>query len=324
MPWRAAVKRRVLHALGVALLDGERHRTQRGQHRPRPLAIGAEPSRTRPAACQDAAAAGGVCHVTPANEAQLEAGPDASTTAMSVVLCGTFRRRRQDLLADYEALVVAGCRVLSPADVDFVHERDGFVFAAEEIDDAPTLIEERHLEAMIAADFIWLHAPDGYVGPTAAMELGFARAHGLTVFSRAIPRDPAFGRLVTVVDSPAFAIDGAHARTHDAPADGLVGLQMYYHRVAKARGYDLESPQDCMLLLTEEVGELARAVRKRVGLAREGGYERHGGMADELADVQLYILHLANVMDVDLAEAVIAKERTNVQRHMERGLARAA
>ena len=68
-----------------------------------------------------------------------------------------------------------------------------------------------------------------------------------------------------------------------------------------------------MLLLTEEVGELARAIRKRVGLARSGGSA--SDPAAELADVQLYVLHLANVIGVDLADAVAAKEQVNHARY---------
>ena len=37
-------------------------------------------------------------------------------------------------------------------------------------------------------------------------------------------------------------------------------------------------------------------------------------MGEELADVQLYLLHLANVMGLDLANAVTDKERKNAER----------
>lgn len=265
------------------------------------------------------------CNEPPSMTATISAPPHVpDAPARRVTVCGTFRRAREQLVADYEELLAAGCRVISPVDIQFVAEREGFVYASAERDDAPTVIEERHLEAMLAAEFIWLHAPDGYVGRSAAMELGFARAQGLDVFARTAPRDPAFRGFVRVADSPTAAMTEAARRMEDAPADALGGLQRYYERVARDRGYDLESPQDCMLLLTEEIGELARAVRKTVGLAREGGYDEAAGLSAELADVQLYILHLANVMDVDLAAAVVTKERTNAQRHAERELPRAA
>lgn len=251
------------------------------------------------------------------------AAPTLATPRVTV--CGTFRRDHDQLVADYHALIHAGCVIVSPTDIDFVDEKEGFVFALGERDDPPARIEGRHLGAMLAADFIWLHAPDGYIGHSAAMELGFAHAHRLAVFARHAPTDPAFRGLVTVVDSPAAGARLAASRAEDAPVErGLSNLQHYYQRVAQARGYDAESAQDCMLLLTEEIGELARAVRKHVGLARDSGYAGQDPVSTELADVQLYILHLANVMSVDLAEAVVSKERVNAQRHVASELSQAA
>lgn len=94
---------------------------------------------------------------------------------------------------------------------------------------------------------------------------------------------------------------------------GLATLQSYYARAAAMRGYGSESPRDCLLLLTEEVGELARAIRKSAGLVRHGSYADADSCA-ELADVQLYVVHLANVLGVDLGRAVAEKDAVNAAR----------
>src|SRR5207244_10765345 len=99
----------------------------------------------------------------------------------------------------------ARCRVLSPVDLDFVRENDGFVVAAHEQGDRPSEIEARHVEAIRAADFVWLHAPDGYLGPSGAFELGIAAAAGVPVFSRNVPRDVGLRDFARVVGSPAEA-----------------------------------------------------------------------------------------------------------------------
>lgn len=231
-----------------------------------------------------------------------------------VAVCGSYRRDRPGLLTDLELLRSARIAVTSPRDARFVDEVDGFVLAPDELDQAPEEVEANHLAAMADADFVWLHAPDGYVGMSAAMELGFARARAIPVFGRSQPSDIAFAGLVTVVSGPDEALEQLEA-SHRIPGAALGPLQEYYRRVAAARGYDSESPQDCMLLLTEEVGELARAVRKRAGLIREGGYDAGLEVAPELADVQLYLLHLANILDIDLEGAVRTKERRNAERH---------
>jgi hypothetical protein len=57
----------------------------------------------------------------------------------------------------------------------------------------------RHLESIRAADFLWLVCPDGYVGQSASMELGFAAAIGIPIFSTGSPGDVTLREYVNVV-----------------------------------------------------------------------------------------------------------------------------
>jgi NTP pyrophosphatase (non-canonical NTP hydrolase) len=222
-----------------------------------------------------------------------------------------------------EQLRTAGCLVVSPVDIDFVGESRGFVFARHERGRAPGEIEARHLRAMERADFVWLHSPEGYVGPSAAMELGFAAAVGLRVFAACQPSDAAFEDLVTAVPAPRDAVRAVRDGPAAAPSRGLTALQDYYGRAARTRGWDNETPEECMLLLTEEMGELARAMRKTAGISRDGQYVDEDPRL-EIADVQLYVLHLANALDIDLALAVEVKEQINADRFTSRKAATAA
>ncbi len=236
-----------------------------------------------------------------------------SSFDIAAVVCGSFRRDPAALRNECHELQAAGCRVLSPLDPNFVEEHHGFAFAEHELSELPEDIEAAHLQAMQAASFVWLHAPSGYVGSSAAMELGFAHALSVPVYGREQPTDVTMASLVEVVASPAAAIQRVTDGQVDAPSRSLASLQHYYRRASTARGWDTEGPQDCLLLLTEEVGELARAMRK--ARRRGAGLGEHGhGTAEELADVQLYVVHLANILGVDLSAAVVAKEQVNAQR----------
>jgi NTP pyrophosphatase (non-canonical NTP hydrolase) len=227
------------------------------------------------------------------------------TTRASVALCGSFHRDHARLKCEYEALVDAGCRVLSPMDIDWIAERDGFVLAEQELDEEPRSIEQAHLQAMRAADFVWLHAPEGYVGRSASMELGYAHALGLRVFARTLPDDVTLAGLVRRVDSVEAAMMEV-ASGGGAPALGVDALQRYYARAATSRGWAGEGARECLCLLTEELGELARAMRK------EGDGSPAAGL--EMADVQLYLVHLANIAGIDLGKAVVEKEHLNLVR----------
>ena len=77
---------------------------------------------------------------------------------------------------------------------------------------SPQAIEAWHLSAICQADFVMLHAPDGYVGLSAAMEIGFAAAQDCPVFSRTAPQDIAVQGLVRVVPSVYDALQAAHLR----------------------------------------------------------------------------------------------------------------
>jgi NTP pyrophosphatase (non-canonical NTP hydrolase) len=231
---------------------------------------------------------------------------------LNVVLSGSYRRDREGLGEAYTELLERGCRVLSPLGVDFVAEKAGFLFGAAELDQSPETIEARHLARIEEANFVWLHCPDGYVGLSAALEVGFAHAVGVPIYSASSPGDVALAGFTSLVRSIAEAV--AASQNGAAPIVGsLRALQHYYARTARARGYDRESPQDCMLLLTEEVGELARSIRQVIGLTRNHEYVGEDA-SEELADVQLYLVHLANILAVDLERAVESKERRNLER----------
>lgn len=240
--------------------------------------------------------------------------PDFSPLRRKAVLCGSYRRDHAGLRRTFESLA-ASFDVLSPRSLDFVDPGAEFVRTTRDIGHSPAEIEKRHLEAMRTADFVWLHVADGYVGRSASMEVGFAHALGIPVFAAEAPNDEAVASFVSVVDG-VEDLDGARLQQADDPGSGLGRLQTYYRTAAVRRGWDDESARDTLLLLTEELGELARAIRKRDGLARHQA-SADSDVAGELADVQLYLVHLANALELDLSGAVTAKERINAQRFSE-------
>lgn len=243
---------------------------------------------------------------------ELESRQDAAdSNRLTVALCGSFRRDPAGLHVALESLR-ARFTVLSPRGLDFIDPEASFVRLPTEVDESEEEIEARHLAAMTAADLIWLHAPDGYVGTSAAMELGHSMALGIPVFCATLPSDRVLAAGVRQVDDPAQVQPDLLEET-GLPGRGIDRLQRYYRRAAQRRGWANESARDTVLLLTEELGELARAVRQLEGLARHQEASS-AEVAGELADVQLYLVHLANTLGFDLSEAVTEKERVNARR----------
>jgi NTP pyrophosphatase (non-canonical NTP hydrolase) len=239
--------------------------------------------------------------------------PTDDAKRLSVVLCGSFRKDLKGLTASWTELCDR-FRVLSPLDVSWVDPEAEFVRVESEIGTDASVLERRHLDAIQLADFVWLHCPAGYVGQSAALEVGYAHALGIPILCETKPTDEVLASMVTTVDGgPSLAASHIVSR----PGSGIAGLQRYYARTAERRGWSDESPRDTLLLLTEELGELARAVRKESGLKRDSVFPE-GEVGAELADVQLYLVHLATALGVDLAAAVTAKELVNAERFAKR------
>ncbi len=236
-----------------------------------------------------------------------------STRPIHAVICGSYRKGVDVLGADFTELRRHGVVVLSPRSLEFKAERNEFVYLADEMDLSPAMIEAKHLAALQQADFVWLHDPESYVGTSGALEIGFAHAIGVPVFARHTPADVTVAGMVEVVASPSAAFHAVSRPLDSPPSRSLAAMQAYYAKVAQERAYSDEDVRDCMLLLTEEVGELARAVRKTAGITRHGNRDQ-SNVAEELADVQLYVLHLANILGISLANAVKDKERINAAR----------
>ncbi|HLJ80743.1 MAG TPA: MazG nucleotide pyrophosphohydrolase domain-containing protein [Ktedonobacterales bacterium] len=105
------------------------------------------------------------------------------------------------------------------------------------------------------------------------------------------------------------------AHLPDAPT--LNDLQRYVAEVCQERGWTKDSPAEKFVLFIEEVGELAKAMRKKAGLYEERAKQRDIALEEEFADVLSYLLDLANCYSVNLEDALRAKEQVNQSRTWE-------
>lgn len=93
----------------------------------------------------------------------------------------------------------------------------------------------------------------------------------------------------------------------------LSQLQSYIDEVCRERGWDKRAVTEKMLFLTEEVGEVAKAVRKELGYDKDKP-ETTEHLAEELVDVLNYVLDIANQYDIDMEQAFRAKWQKNATR----------
>ena len=93
----------------------------------------------------------------------------------------------------------------------------------------------------------------------------------------------------------------------------LQDLQQYVAAAVKERGFKDNKIEQRFLLLLEECGEFAKAVRKNAGLGFAADTKKHN-MAEEAADVFIILLGICNMLGIDLEQAFRDKEERNKKR----------
>ena len=96
----------------------------------------------------------------------------------------------------------------------------------------------------------------------------------------------------------------------------LKELQEYMKQLCEKRNWDQISHLEKFLLFSEEVGELAKAIREflSIGVEKKKNKKEKKDLKEEFADVLNYFLDLANGFDIDLQEAFLLKDRKNMKR----------
>ena len=94
--------------------------------------------------------------------------------------------------------------------------------------------------------------------------------------------------------------------------DGKTTIK-YLQNYIKSKDHHPELIKDYFLKLSEEVGELARAMRKN--LARGEGEGIKETIDEELWDIIYYSLAIANCYDIDLESVIKEKEELNNEKY---------
>lgn len=94
--------------------------------------------------------------------------------------------------------------------------------------------------------------------------------------------------------------------------DGKTTIK-YLQTYIKEKDYHPELLKDYFLKLSEEVGELSRAMRK--GLKAQNNDEILGTVDEELWDVMYYALAIANIYDIDIEQVAKIKSEMNESKY---------
>jgi hypothetical protein len=125
---------------------------------------------------------------------------------LKATVSGSFHRHMSAIAEAVEDLREQSIQVLSPADPRVVAQQGDFLYVASDRVRSVRLVQDRHLESIRAANFLWLVCPDGYVGQSASMEVGFAAAVDVPIFATSPPGDLTLRQYVKVVPAMTAAV----------------------------------------------------------------------------------------------------------------------
>ena len=94
-------------------------------------------------------------------------------------------------------------------------------------------------------------------------------------------------------------------------------VQEYIKKVNGIRGFSNQQIEHTMLLLMEEVGELAKAIRKEktTMLIDNNRISNYDTIESEAADIFIVLCTLCNNMNIDLFSSIKDKEKNNIERN---------
>lgn len=96
----------------------------------------------------------------------------------------------------------------------------------------------------------------------------------------------------------------------------LANVQDYINKVLELRGFSNQTVKDKLLLLTEEVGELTKSVRKNLPGASVDHNRicNYDSIESEIADVLIVLISIANILNIDVFKCLKEKEKINIKR----------
>jgi hypothetical protein len=143
-------------------------------------------------------------------------------TELRAAVSGSFHRHMEAITRAVHELAALSVRVLSPADPRIVAAQGEFLFVASDRVRSVRLVQDRHLESIRAADFLWLICPDGYVGQSASMEIGFAAAARVPIFCTRPPSDLTLREYIDIVSTLSEAVRKVEARSRPRRPEGIL------------------------------------------------------------------------------------------------------
>lgn len=239
----------------------------------------------------------------------------------NITLSGNFRKHFKEIEEIKNIFIKEKNTILSTSFLNAKNPNEEFILFEGEKSEDPKDLENLHLHSISKSDFLYLVNPKGYIGNSSTMEIGYAISRGIPIYSKEKPEEFTLDLYIEKYGNPKEVLS-YHQRHYEKRKQdnfpkslGLIELQEYIKIKVKERGFEDESPKDLLVLLIEEVGEFAKAIRKYSGIKVDSEKkDKYPALQEEIADVLIYIIDLANTLNINLDESYRIKDDINDSR----------
>lgn len=105
------------------------------------------------------------------------------SSSLVAVIIGSFRKHLSEIIRIKEQLEKFGVNVLSPIDESVVNPDDEFIlFKTDQVTD-PKLLQDGVFTKIKRSTFVVVANINGYIGRAGTLEIGYAIAQGITIYT---------------------------------------------------------------------------------------------------------------------------------------------
>lgn len=151
-----------------------------------------------------------------------------------VTVSGSFHRHIEAIQEAVGCFRTLGCTVLSPAEPIITEAIGRFLLVASDRSRSIPLVQQRHFDSIASSHFLWLQCTDGYVGTSAAAEVGYAAAMGIPIVSSVPPLDQTLREFTLAGYSIEQAVREFGKRSVPIPSAFLLDPELAVQRIDSA------------------------------------------------------------------------------------------
>jgi len=234
---------------------------------------------------------------------------------LKATISGSFRkflREIKQILNEFEKNEI---EILSPKLSNVKSTENNFIIFEHE-NERPKNLELNHLKAIEQSDFLYIVNPNGYIGNSCAMEIGFAIAHDIPIFTLEKPKEFIFS-LFTQTERSISKIKPNIQKIQNEKSQffknkfTLFMLQKFIKQFVYEKGFEKETIKDVLLLFIGEVLELMKSIQKNTDIKTKIEKDNLRDIEEEFADCLIYLLDLANLSNINLEKAFLDKMKLN-------------